>query len=52
MQKDSPFRDSGVAETPRCGKGLLGPWSFEQPSGQVTLPAHGPPHHDVATDET
>src|ERR1039458_8521593 len=37
---------------PRCGKGLLGPRSFEQPPGQVMLPAYGPPHHDVATDET
>ena len=33
-------------------KGLLGPRNFEQPSEQVTLPAHGPPHQDVASDDT
>jgi hypothetical protein len=46
------MRSNVTAEIPRGGKGLLGPRSFEQPSGRVTLPAHGPPHQDVATDDT
>ena len=30
-----------------CEKGLLRPGSFEQSSGQVTLPAHRPAQHEV-----
>jgi hypothetical protein len=34
-----------------CEKGLFRPGSFEQSSGQVTLPAHRPAQHDIATGQ-
>ena len=32
-------------------QGLTRPQDLRAPSGQVTLPAHRPPHHDVATGQ-
>src|ERR1019366_8887765 len=34
-----------------CGRGLLRPRSFEQSPGQITLPAHRPAQHEVATGQ-
>lgn len=50
-------RDRFVRTSCFCGtlfapeRGSIRPGSFKQSSGQVTLPAHRPAHHDVATGQ-